>query len=474
MKQIFIKQVDKFFQLRKHNLVIQVVFGLCMLFFISGCENFLEIDPPQSQVIGELVFNEKNLADAALAGVYLSVRNNFLSARVISTYMGVYADELDYVGSQAFIWDPFVYNNVLPTTPDISYWSNGYNIIYNINSILEGLENSSKLNVEDKNQIKGEALFLRACVHFYLVNLYGEIPFITATDYNINSKVARMPVQVVYDSIISDLNEAKELLPENYITNERIRANKSVASALLSRVYLYTQEWEKAELESTALINTGTFDMEEDLSKLFLKESTSVIWNLKTYPDTNSHDGSTFYVASASSLNFKGIFLSKHIVDAFESGDKRRSIWVKSGILTNGKTVYYSSKYRETRRTTPSKEYSVIFRIEEQYLIRAEARAHIGNIIGAQQDLNIIRNRADLGDTAAATLNDLLEAVLQERKVELFLELSHRWFDLKRMGYADAVLDPIKSGWDPTDILLPIPESEILLNPNLLPQNPGY
>jgi hypothetical protein len=107
-------------------------------------------------------------------------------------------------------------------------------------------------------------------------------------------------------------------------------------------------------------------------------------------------------------------------------------------------------------------------------LIRAEARTHLEDINGARQDIDIIRNRAGLGNTDAATVNGLLEAVLHERQVELFLELGHRFFDLKRMGSADAVLSPIKLGWDATDVLLPIPESEILLNPNLLPQNPGY
>lgn len=112
--------------------------------------------------------------------------------------------------------------------------------------------------------------------------------------------------------------------------------------------------------------------------------------------------------------------------------------------------------------------------MEEQYLIRAEARAYQVNISGAQEDLNIIRNRAGLSDTSATTQQDLLSAILQERRLELFTEIGHRWFDLKRTGQAGTVLAPLKPAWQERNLLLPIPETELILNPNLQPQNPGY
>lgn len=119
-------------------------------------------------------------------------------------------------------------------------------------------------------------------------------------------------------------------------------------------------------------------------------------------------------------------------------------------------------------------EYSIIFRLSEQYLIRAEARAHLDNISGAQLDLNTIRNRAGLPNTLATSMSDLLNAIIQERQVELFAEQGHRWFDLKRTGNAGTVLSAIKPNWQATDVLLPIPETELEINPNLLPQNSGY
>src|SRR5690606_31622090 len=109
---------------------------------------------------------------------------------------------------------------------------------------LEGVENSQGLPEPVKNQLKGEALFIRSLTHFYLANLFGDVPFVTTTDYSINSQVVRTPVAQVMESIVNDLTMAKNILSESYSTNERIRANKWVASALLARVYLYQEQWQ--------------------------------------------------------------------------------------------------------------------------------------------------------------------------------------------------------------------------------------
>ena len=116
----------------------------------------------------------------------------------------------------------------------------------------------------------------------------------------------------------------------------------------------------------------------------------------------------------------------------------------------------------------------MVIRLAEIYLIRAEARAHQNNIAGAQSDINAIRGRAGLANTAAADQNSLLLAIEKERKLELFTEWGHRWFDLKRTNRSDAVLGPVKApGWQSTDALYPIPFTEIQNNRNVT-QNPGY
>lgn len=112
--------------------------------------------------------------------------------------------------------------------------------------------------------------------------------------------------------------------------------------------------------------------------------------------------------------------------------------------------------------------------MNEVYLIRAEARAHGGDLIGSKEDLNRIRNAAGLLNTDAVTQNEILQAVLKERQLELFTEFGSRFFDLKRFGILDQTLSLAKSGWDSFESNLPIPETELNLNKNLQPQNTGY
>jgi hypothetical protein len=115
-----------------------------------------------------------------------------------------------------------------------------------------------------------------------------------------------------------------------------------------------------------------------------------------------------------------------------------------------------------------------VFRLGEQYLIRAEARAQRNDLQGALADLNAIRNRAGLASVNNGTKDVILEAIRKERFTELFTEWGDRWLELKRAGIADAILLPLKgSGWQTTDQLYPLPQSELDINV-FLTQNPGY
>lgn len=441
---------------------------LCAFLFIS-CESFLEIDAPQSEIVGDVVFEDTSTVTAAISEIYAKLReDSILDGFGISYDMALYADELDYYGNQV---SNFYLNSILPSSFETSnYWNSGFNLIYQANNIIEGIENSNSLSQEFKNQIIGEALFLRACIHFYLTNLYGDIPYITTSDYRINTMVSRTSTQEVYNKLIDDLIRAKDLLSDTYPTSEKIRANRGIVSALLARAYLYTEQWNNAIIESTSIINnTSTYSFENDLNKVFLKESSSAIWQLKPARDgENAGEADVFLIYGTPD---KGA-LTNNIINDFESNDQRFIKW--TGTATDGTSTWYFPFKYKVRITNTTLEYSVVFRLAEQYLIRAEARTQEGNLLGAQQDLNLIRTRAGLPNTSAVTFNDLLEAILKERRIELFTEFGHRFFDLKRLGKADAVLDAIKPGWDSRDLLLPVPETELLVNPNLLPQNFGY
>ncbi|WP_163408106.1 RagB/SusD family nutrient uptake outer membrane protein [Flavobacterium ajazii] len=448
------------------------------LLVISGysCESFVEVNSPSGQLSTEAVFEDKSTANAAVSNIYASLRDSGMltgNSVSITTKMGAYTDELNFYGISSGTTLNFYSNTLLPTNPQVvSWWKTAYSQIYAANSVIQGVTASAALTSADKNQFIGEALFIRSLLHFYLLNLYGDVPYVTATDYKQNTAIGRTSTNLLYSKIIEDLQTSYAFLPESYLSADRSRANKAVAMALLARVYLYSKAWaEAANAASYLLNNTETYKWENDLSKIFLKGSSVTIWQYKpAIEGQNSAEGGSMILLTGPPAD---VALNPNFVNAFEIGDQRRQKWI--GSVTKGTLIwYFSSKYKVKLKTAASTEYNILFRLAEQYLIRAEARAQQGDLIGAKEDLNKIRQNAGLGNTTAVSQQEILEAVMRERRFELFTESAHRFFDLKRNGQLDSQLTGVKNGWNSTDNLLPVPESELTLNPNLLPQNPGY
>lgn len=454
----------------------QVLIFVLLIWGTTGCDRFVDVDMPTSQLPATAVYQDEATAQAAMIAIYADIRDSgILTGRAagLSNQMGNYTDELDFYGDASLSTQQFYNNSIIPSNSSISdWWRDSYHQIYMTNAVIEGVKASPVLKQTVKDQLLGEALFIRALVHFYLVNLFGDIPYVTTTDYEQNSKVSRLESPEVYTRIEDDLLQAVNLFPEDYQAISRARPNKAATQALLSRVYLYAGAWpEAADMASAVLNRTSVYTLEINLDDVFLKDSPSTIWQLMSETEgQNTMEGETFILISAPPSQRA---LSNHLIDTFEPGDLRKEHWV--GTVTDGdNTWYYPYKYKQRSRTTTSLEYSVIFRLAEQYLIRAEARAQQGDIIGARDDLNKIRSRAGLNETTALTQQELLETIGQERQAEFFTEHGHRFFDLKRTGQLQGILSSTKPGWDNFENLLPLPESEILINPNLLPQNPGY
>lgn len=462
------------------KIVIQnkLSFWICFLFigFASqSCEEFVAVDLPSNQLTGPIVFEDEATADAALIHIYTKLRSEQLvtgTSNGLSCLLGNYADELDYYGIGGLPAFEFYQNNLLPSNSTVTLtWNATYNLIYATNSIIEGVSNSTGISLNSKERLLGEAYFIRAYLHFYLFNLYGEIPYVITTDYQVNSNIEKLAVIDVYAALTTDLQQAVTLLPESYFVPERIRPNRSVAYALLSRIKLYSENWSQAVLYADEVLNnTSLYTIETDLNSVFLKNCAGTLWQLlPQFSGSNTLEAQTFIFSSGPPPSFA---LTSSLLASFETGDLRRANWI--GTVTDGAdSWYYANKYKEQGNTGSSVEYSILFRIEELYLIRAEAKAQLGDLVGAQDDLNVIRNRAGLVNTTAVTQATLLNAILEERNREFFTELGHRWFDLKRTGFASSVLS-VKPGWDAKDLLWPLPASELLLNSNLLPQNPGY
>lgn len=449
---------------------------MCLMLLFSSCDNFVDVELPNSQLTAPTVFEDMATANAALTSIYSKMRDNGLlsgSPAGLSHQLGNYSDELDFYGSPQTSTDYFYTNSLSAAKSDMKdLWTNTYNQIYAANAVVYRAENSVLLSTANRNQLKGEALFVRALLHFYLVNLYGDVPYITTTDYTLNSTVSRMPVATVYSAVKADLIVALDLLPESYVSPNRVRPNKYTVRALLARLNLYQGSWDEASNDASAVINAiDLYALEPNIDVVFLKDSPSTIWQFSpSLSDTNTEEGSTFLFTSGPPPMSA---LTTNLVNSFLPNDLRRTHWI--GAITDGvSTWYYPNKYKNTLTEGGSMEHSIVFRLEEQYLIRAEARAHQGDLIGAKEDLNRVRTRAGLADTVAVTAQEIIAAVLQERCFELFTEHGHRFFDLKRSNNLTTALSSVKPGWNDDDKLLPLPASELLLNPNLNPQNPGY
>ena len=176
---------------------------MALLFLALGsCEDFVDVDLPKDQITGEIVFQDPATVEAALGRIYSQLRENAFStgrSSGITYLMGHYADELTLNAIDLPNVQVYANNNVLPSDNTVKgYWDTGYSMIYEANRIMEGVDASTELSMEEKSQFMGEAKFLRAYAHFYLMHLFGPVPYITGTDYRVNSEIARLEVEQVY------------------------------------------------------------------------------------------------------------------------------------------------------------------------------------------------------------------------------------------------------------------------------------
>jgi hypothetical protein len=458
-----------------HKLMIRWMLLIILILKMVSCSDFVDVDPPKNTLVSETVFDNPATVESALANLYFGMREEGMVSGItgVTPVLGIYGDELDYYGFSADLIQLYQNDVLAGNGITNSWWQQAYHLIYGANDIIKGVEASDELTANEKNRLLGQALFIRAYIHSLLALVFGDVPYITSTDYVENGKVSRIPVSEVLSRSIDDLTEAMDVLDgSDFSSNERVLTDLDVVKALLARMYLYIENWEMAESMATNLINS--YSLENDLDRVFLKDSQETIWQLRAdteYP-LNTWEGEQLIISSILGQSYA---LTEDFLMAFEAEDLRRDHWV--GSVSDGDntiTLYFAHKYKADINETESLEYSILFRLVEQYLIRAEARAKLGNLVGSQQDLNVVRNRAGLPETEAGTTEALLKAILQERRMELFTEQGLRWYDLKRSGLVDQVLGVLKPNWQSTDTLLPVPESELESNPNLLPQNEGY
>lgn len=474
---------------------------ILFVIMFTGCKKFVDIDPPQTLVVGKNVFATDATAISVITSIYADLSRGSVSAVTdppsLSFFGGLLADELKPYDINNTSYGIFFNNSFTPLSSEAaSVWRTAYNKIYITNTAINGLSNSTTLTPHVKQQLLGEAYFLRAFYYYHLVILFGGVPLSLTSDYTVNQSLPRTSPPKVYEQIISDLNQANSFLDDNYYNGDlqskiqqRLRPNKYVAKSLLSKVYLSASDYINAEKVASEVIQMSPLYNLETLDRAFLSDSKEAIWQLQAvFQDMNSFEAWGFILPKNGPDGGHPFYLQQSLLNSFEPGDDRKTKWINSvTVASTGNTFFYPYKYKSAALNSPITEYSVIFRLAEQYLIRAEARIMLNKIPEGIEDLNLIRARARAIPSgtvpnplpllnASLTQSQAIDMLLHERQVELFTEGGNRWFDLIRLKKADIVLGSLKPGsWQTTDQLLPIPQIDIDRNPSLTgQQNPGY
>lgn len=463
--------------------ILYNIIGVMLIGMISSCKKMLDVpDNLPGQLVTDKVFTDSIGAVNGVVGIY---NQAFIGASPLNGDLSVYPSlSADDITSSSTYYQP-VYNNQLTPGDELNktgstgnIWNSFYGntMIYQTNAVMEALAASKNLSASLKDQLTGECEFVRALSYFYLTNLYGAVPLAVSPDYTINNRLPRSTSDQVYEQIIKDLTDASSRLSVKYPSAGRARPNKYVAIALLSRVYLYREQWKKADSLASIIISAGPYSM-ETLDRVFVAGNNEAIWQglITGYYSYATGDGSNFVPYSSGAI--PTFTLRDTLINSFEAGDLRKTQWTAFNTV-NGKDYYYPYKYKNLsgRQVNGRVEVQVPLRLAEQYLIRAEARIQLDNLNGAADDIYAVRVRAGLGKPTVISKDALMAAIVHERQTEFFCEWGNRWLDLNRWKIVSKTMNAVKPGQWPADghaALYPVSLEQMNLNPGWI-QNPGY
>ncbi|WP_259404630.1 RagB/SusD family nutrient uptake outer membrane protein [Hymenobacter sp. HSC-4F20] len=446
-----------------YHLLFAAVLGAATLSF-SACNDLLDPTPVQ-QLPDDQAITDASSARSATIGVYDRVQAYYqLNWPVLGFLPG---ENVRFNGTlNQFLQidqNQLSADNVLITEA----WTQMYQAVNGANNVLAALPGLSDplLTATEKNQLLGEAYFLRALVYFDLGRGWGGVPLVlTPTRTKENGRgIRRSTLAQTYDQVLADLTQAEALLPEAATRN---RAVKAAARALRARLHLYRQQWTEAEAYATQVISSSNYGLVTPYRAIstapFLSRE-SVFELTFSNSDANTMWNNWFPSALGGQFNFQPVPAAIALLNDPTVGGNRSALLATTVIA--GSNVTYGNLYsRSAQRDDPS----YVLRLAEQYLIRAEARAKQGKLTDALADLNAVRARAGVPASTAATADALLLAIEDERRVEFAFE-ADRWFDLVRTGRAGAVLGVT----DQRRWVFPLPFNDLVADPDL-EQNPGY
>lgn len=459
-------------------------FLLITLLVAVGCDVLDQ--QPQTAISDEIAIRDQKSAEAALNGLYSQLQSTDYYGSNLQIISDVTSDISQSIGTWDFYREMDTYVTSAGNLEVRNLWEQTYSTVNHANNIIAEVPNIDDIPQAVKDQILGEAYFIRALAFFDLTRtfggvdgVYGEqgIPLVTTPSRQIDesSFPSQASIADSYQQVRDDLEEAESLLASAGFTSPN-RASEAAAKALLARLNLYTQDFDQAETYATQVIDDYSFVLVQDFASIFRDENTDEAIFELTYNTTDGNDIRFWYFPSSGGGR-GDIALHEEYVDMVNSrADDERGDLI--GFDANV-GAYYPTKYSKAG----GDDNIQVLRLAEMYLNRAEARVRktTPDFPGALNDLNEIRNRAGLADTLVTSVdeNEILAAIEHERGIE-FIQEGHRWFNLIRTGNALTTLtnidrlngDPV-SLTDPGRQVFPIPSRDIDANENLQ-QNSAY
>jgi starch-binding outer membrane protein, SusD/RagB family len=467
----------------KKNRYFLIVASIGLL---SSCSDFLDEDLKGSYT-AENYYTTATSATLATNAIYNSLYNNTLWI-----FGDVASDDAVKGGNAGDQSDINSINDFSATTDNgvlTTFWQATYETIARANNVITYVT-PMDIDTTLRSRLVGEAKFLRAFSYFNLVNIWGKVPLKLKpqlTSETIN--VGLSEVSAIYTQIEKDLTEAASVLPVSYAT-EAGRVTKGAAYGMLAKVALYQGDYETCLTNIQLLEDLSLYDLVNDYANLFKagsEDSAEVVFGIRYINNDEVSLGNNLNVWFSPSWEGGYYFNAptQSFVDAFADSTLDGSVdprldasigrdgqpWFNDTTFSaswSEATGYLVKKYDEEMVDGVTKAQSVIpynyLRYADILLMKAEALNELGGanaVVEAATAVDIVRNRAHLAPTSAATQADLRTVIRTERRKELGFEF-HRFFDLMRWGQTVAE-EALGSDlvWTSPRFYFPIPQSEL-------------
>lgn len=471
----------------------KIIFYLFVLvvYLISSCENLLK-ERPQAIAV-ETFYNTAAEIESGNAAIYTPLRSGNCFR---SEYIIMLEESSDIIHEGRGSWlNPSQYEGLDATnvTRVSNSWTQFYLAVRNANIVIQAIPDATDLSDNEKELFLGEALFLRALSYFHLVRNWGPVPLRTEenmTEYDL----PRSPEADIYKLIISDLEFAESALPNSVSVTGH--PTKWAAKMLLSDVYFYRNDYDKAASKSNEIIQSGQYSLveietTEDFENLYgptVDNTSEEIFYFKFHEQDGFSGALYFHGVGGTYIRSNGYYCcnsnENHTPYLNQDDlDLRKGLWYPYSGHDPGTLLL--RKYNDVDATSPRNAFP-LYRYADCLLLYAEAscQASSGPTADGLEALNIVHRRAygypsTQPSPVDFNLNDydkesFIELCMEERGYETVGE-SKRWFDIKRTGNAAKYVKQNR-GMEIADKhwLWPIPNSELNYNEAITDQNPGY